>query len=33
MLKYLTFDKEIISIDRKLKKDEMINKYYLRRNG
>ncbi len=31
--KYLTFDKELISINRKIKKDEMVNKYYLSRVG
>ena len=30
--KYITFEKEIISINRKLSKKDMVNKYYLTRN-
>ncbi len=30
--KYLTFDKELISINKKIKKNEMVNKLYLKRN-
>lgn len=31
--KILTFRREIISIQRKIKKDELVNKYYLERSG
>lgn len=31
VLKHLTFDKELISINKKIKKSEMVNKYYLSR--